>query len=49
MRKVFEILMAPAVLALGCAIALRLAFSREWREAVREEDKALEEVARRGF
>ena len=49
MRKVFEILTAPAVLALGCAIALWMAFSREWRQAVREEDAALEEAARRGF
>ena len=49
MRKVLDWMMAPAVLALGCAIALRLAFSREWRQAVREEDAALEEAARRGF
>ena len=49
MRKVLDWMMAPAVLALGCAIALWMACSREWRQAVREEDAALEEAARRGF
>ena len=42
MKRILDWMMAPAVLALGCAIALRLAFSREWRQAVREEDEALD-------
>ena len=49
MKRILDWMMAPAVLALGCAIALWMAFSREWRQAVREEDAALEEAARRGF
>ena len=49
MKRILDWMMAPAVLAVGCVIALWMAFSREWRQAIAEEDAALEEAVKHGF